>query len=373
MRALRGTYDLLYVAPEQLNSDAFSQLVLSGRISFVAVDEAHCVVDWGRSFRPAYRAIRNYVPDGVQIAALTATATARTRRGIKSVLRLREPVEIVTGFDRPNIRFSVRLNVNRRVTLNSILGSTKAACILYCMTRRSAVLWSSWLNASKIPASVYHGGLDQSDRERGQAEWLGGHTRVMVATSAFGMGIDKADVRTVVHLGMPGSLSAYYQEAGRAGRDGAPADAILLMRAADAVLQKTMIESTYRRQRADTQRQVRIRARRARASALRELREMNRYALGTRCRRQSMLTHFGEFYRPHCGACDNCASDANAGDAARPSDDVAREMIRTIREGQVTWGRLPLMTSTQQRIVSGLVQGNRIAPPIDLDGPIVIC
>ncbi|PEN12886.1 RecQ family ATP-dependent DNA helicase [Longibacter salinarum] len=245
--AEHGRYRLLYVAPERLESDMFEARASRLNVSLLAVDEAHCVSEWGHHFRPAYLKI----PEGRELLdnpptiAVTATATPYVRKDVIEHLELDDPLELVHGFDRPNIVWSVFRTESKKQKVSDVLGGVVGSGIVYASTRRGVNTWTRWLEAQGVSAAGYHGGLESSERSRIQDEWVEGATRVIVATNAFGMGIDKSDVRFVVHVDLPDSIEAYYQEAGRGGRDGKPSYAVLLFQPPDAETQEALIESAH--------------------------------------------------------------------------------------------------------------------------------
>jgi ATP-dependent DNA helicase RecQ len=301
MRGVReGRYRLLYVSPERLageGSDAFLAQLGQGDVSFVAVDEAHCISQWGHDFRPEYRQLarlRDVFP-GVSLHAYTATATARVRRDIASQLALREPIELVGSFDRPNLVYRVLGRAQLKRQLQDVLARHRGhAGIVYCTSRREVDALAAWLCETGIRARPYHAGLADGERARNQDAFLDEHADVVVATVAFGMGIDRSDVRFVVHAGAPQSLEHYQQESGRAGRDGLEAECVLIYSTADFMKWRVMLERNGEL----------TPARRA------LLRDIERYAAAVGCRHKHLLAYFGEVDpRENCGACDFCLDE----------------------------------------------------------------
>ena len=301
-----GRYRLLYVSPERLvgeGSDTFLGLLSSCSIGFVAVDEAHCISQWGHDFRPEYRQLgrlRHLLP-GISLHAYTATATARVRRDIAAQLSLNEPLEFVGSFDRPNLLYRVLPRGTLKRQLQEILERHRGeAGIIYCTSRREVDALAVWLTGVGVPALPYHAGLSDGERSRNQDAFLSERVDVIVATVAFGMGIDRSNVRFVVHAGAPRSLEHYQQESGRAGRDGLEAECVLIYSSADFMKWRIMLQQNGELTDA--------------ATAL--LRQMERYAASVGCRHRHLAEYFGDQY-PHggCGACDYCLNELEpAGD-----------------------------------------------------------
>ena len=320
MRA--GEIDLVYVAPERLLTDAFLDLLDRCKVALFAIDEAHCVSQWGHDFRPEYlqlTVLHTRYPQVPRIA-LTATADAPTRRDIVERLELGQGRVFVAGFDRPNIRYRVATKKNSRGQLEDFLkaGHAGHAGIVYCLSRSKVEETAAWLAGRGIPALPYHAGLDKPVRTAHQDRFLKEDGVVIVATIAFGMGIDKPDVRFVVHLDLPKTLEAYYQETGRAGRDGLPSEAFMLYGLEDVTKLRQLLESSDA---PDAQKQI----------ERRKLEALVGYCETTRCRRQVLLAYFGETLDEPCGNCDACLEPAESIDG---TELVRKALSAVYRTGQ---------------------------------------
>ena len=294
-----NSYKIVYVAPERLNTDSFINLVKDIRISLVAVDEAHCISQWGHDFRPSYLEIPRFINSLKQrpaVAAFTATATKEIIKEIKRLIGLRNPIEVTTGFDRPNLYYQVLKVSNKSKFLIEYLNENfkTESGIVYCATRKSVESLVKILNDKGFSAVGYHGGMNSEERQNNQDEFILGNKRLIVATNAFGMGIDKPDVRFVIHYNMPKNMEAYYQEAGRAGRDGEKSDCILLYSASDIVKQKLMIQNDD----IDPKRQEML---------YKNLQYLVNYCNTNDCLRNQILNYFDEdSASDKCKNCSNC-------------------------------------------------------------------
>ena len=294
-----NSYKIVYVAPERLNTDSFINLVKDISISLVAVDEAHCISQWGHDFRPSYLEIPRFINSLKQrpaVAAFTATATKEIIKEIKRLIGLRNPIEVTTGFDRPNLYYQVLKVSNKSKFLIEYLNENfkTESGIVYCATRKSVESLVKILNDKGFSAVGYHGGMNSDERQNNQDEFILGNKRLIVATNAFGMGIDKPDVRFVIHYNMPKNMEAYYQEAGRAGRDGEKSDCILLYSASDIVKQKLMIQNDD----IDPKRQEML---------YKNLQYLVNYCNTNDCLRNQILNYFDEdSASDKCKNCSNC-------------------------------------------------------------------
>nr|WP_073293520.1 DNA helicase RecQ [Parolsenella massiliensis] len=306
----RGLLNLVYVAPERLADPAFLDVVQSHGLSLLAVDEAHCISQWGNDFRPSYQRICGFIdalPTRPPVMALTATATRQVREDIEGTLGLRDPLRVVASFDRPNLSFAVERPSGKRAKDKALLEFVRAheqsSGIVYCMSRRAVEDVCDMLREQGAAATRYHAGLSPEERDRNQADFIYDRSSVMVATNAFGMGIDKSNVSYVVHYNLPLSLENYYQEAGRAGRDGTKAECLLLYTAGDVHTAEFLLSRTERTDLTPEQLKAMHEADEQR------LRQMVFYATTTDCLRSFILRHFGEEAPAYCGNCGNCLAD----------------------------------------------------------------
>ena len=316
-------YRLLYVSPERLvgdGSDGFIARLAGCGVRFIAVDEAHCISQWGHDFRPEYRQLarlRERFP-GVSMHAYTATATARVRRDIASQLALRDPVELVGSFDRPNLVYRVLPRASLKAQLLDVIKRHEnEAGIIYCSSRKEVDALAAWLSDSGMPALPYHAGLSDQERAANQDAFLSERVDLIVATVAFGMGIDRSNVRFVVHAGAPRSLEHYQQESGRAGRDGLEAECVLISSAGDFVRWKMMLEQNG--ELTDAARTL--------------LKQIERYATGVGCRHRHLASYFGDVYPAgDCAACDACLGELESVPDPVP---IARKILScVVRVGQ---------------------------------------
>ncbi len=327
---MNGAYKLVYVAPERLEGDAFPLLCRNVDISLVAVDEAHCISQWGQDFRPSYLKIENFLeklPYRPPVAAFTATATVRVRNDIEHMLNLRDPVRVVTGFDRPNLYFDVWRGSGRDGALMDLIQQRlDRSGIVYCSTRKNVEMVHELLTSHGVSAARYHAGLPDWERHQSQEDFLYDRKTVMVATNAFGMGIDKSNVSYVIHYNMPMSLEAYYQEAGRAGRDGAPADCILLYSPADISTAQFLIDNSHSNDNLSPEERNAVILEDYKRLAI-----MSDYCNTTRCLRGMILDYFGQEHAPRCGNCGNCLANISNQDITVEAQKIL-SCVRRIRD-----------------------------------------
>lgn len=323
-----GKYKIIYVAPERLCAPAFLGICRNLNISMVAVDEAHCVSQWGQDFRPSYLKIPDFI-DALNsrpvVGAFTATATGAVRDDIKTLLRLVSPLVVTTGFDRPNLFFSVMQPKNKSIELMKLIKERKnESGIVYCSTRKAVEEVCELLQKNGFAATRYHAGLDENERRRNQDDFVYDRTAIMVATNAFGMGIDKSNVSFVIHYNMPKNMESYYQEAGRAGRDGRSADCILLYSAKDVRTNQFLINNSEPNPdlTEDEQEEVRRRDRE-------RLKQMTFYCTTHKCLRKFILEYFGDKGPERCEKCSNCLSNHENTDITVDAQKIMSCVART--------------------------------------------
>lgn len=302
-----GKYKIIYVAPERLLTDGFLDACKKIKISMVAVDEAHCVSQWGQDFRPSYLKIISFVESLANrpiVGAFTATATNDVKEDIKKILRLENPFEITTGFDRPNLFFGVIKSSSKDEKLIDLIRERgDRSGIVYCATRKNVESVCELLCDNGFSAARYHAGLDEYERRKNQEDFVFDRKNIMVATNAFGMGIDKSNVTYVIHYNMPKNIESYYQEAGRAGRDGGEADCILLYSPKDVRLNRFMIENSEGNDELTIEENEQIRER-----DFERLKYVTFYSTTNDCLRGFILRYFGGEKKAYCGKCSNCLS-----------------------------------------------------------------
>lgn len=341
-----GMYKIIYVAPERLLTDGFLEAIQARKVSLVTVDEAHCISQWGQDFRPSYLKIVDFLniltPRPV-VSAFTATATETVRQDIAQILQLRDPLRVVTGFDRPNLRFEVQRPKQKLPALIDLVQQRRdKAGIVYCATRKAVEEVCENLQLNGIAATRYHAGLPDEERRDNQEDFLYDRKTVMVATNAFGMGIDKSNVSYVIHYNMPQSLESYYQEAGRAGRDGAEAECILLYAPGDVQTAKYLIqhpalsgelsqEELEQKQRLDLER----------------LDVMVNYCKTQECLRGYILDYFGQEHESFCGNCSNCSTETEERDIT----DQARMILSCVQRMSAKLGYSLGLTSVVRTLM----------------------
>ena len=347
----QGKYKIIYVAPERLVTESFLQICGSLDVSMVAVDEAHCVSQWGQEFRPSYLNIKKFINSLKRrpiICAFTATATKEVKEDLINLLGLSKPEIVTTGFDRPNLHFEVLKSKQKNAMLLKLLNERKdESGIVYCISRKKVEEVCKLLNKEGVKATRYHAGLKDEERKRNQDDFIYDRKTVMVATNAFGMGIDKSNVSFVIHYNMPKSIENYYQEAGRAGRDGCDADCILMYSANDVRIHKFMMENSdpnpelsedeieFVRQRDEDR-----------------LRQMVFYCTTEQCLRKQILRYFGDKYKETCDNCSNCLSNYKIKDVTIEAQKILSCIIRTKQKYGVKMITDILQGKSSEKIIS---------------------
>lgn len=325
--AARGRYKIIYAAPERLMTDSFLALINQVEISMVAVDEAHCISQWGQDFRPSYLKIAEFIqvlPKRPVIAAYTATATRAVKEDILCILGLQNPFVAVTGYDRKNLCFAVEKPKDKIQALLDYLDKNREKSgIIYCNTRKNVEEIHRRLIQEGYPAVRYHAGLSDEEKKQNQEDFIYDRMPVMVATNAFGMGIDKSNVRFVLHFNMPKDIESYYQEAGRAGRDGEPGECVLYYAGQDVKTNEFLINQQMENEEFDREDMELIRERN-----FERLRKMTFYCFTNECLREYILRYFGEYGGNYCGNCKNCLTEFQDTDVTKEAESILK-LVKT--------------------------------------------
>lgn len=326
--AALGKYKIIYVAPERLVVPEFTELCDKMKISMVAIDEAHCVSQWGQDFRPSYLKIVEFIeslPCRPVVGAFTATATKEVKEDILKILKLNKPLVVTTGFNRSNLFFSVMKPKNKDTTLIDLIKErSEKSGIVYCSTRKAVEEVCELINQNGFSATRYHAGLSENERKENQEDFVFDRKQIMVATNAFGMGIDKSNVSYVIHYNMPKNIESYYQEAGRAGRDGSQADCILLYSPQDVFTNRFLIEKSEDNPELTEEEQYMVREK-----DFERLKQMTFYCTTNDCLRKFILKYFGDKADNYCGKCSNCLTQFETIDITVDTQKILSCIIKT--------------------------------------------
>ena len=340
--AREGRYPIIYVAPERLVTEEFLDFALHVKIAMVTIDEAHCISQWGQDFRPSYLKIVEFIrklPKRPVVSAFTATATKEVREDIVDILQMEEPTVLTTGFDRSNLFFEVKTPKNRYEAVRDYLEAHALdSGIIYCLTRKTVdEVWER-LKEEGFVVTRYHAGLSDAERRKNQEDFIYDRADIMVATNAFGMGIDKSNVRFVLHYGMPKNLESYYQEAGRAGRDGERAECILYYSGQDVITNQVFIDNSRDNEELDSYTRAIVQER-----DRERLKRMTFYCFTNECLRDYILRYFGEYGSNYCGNCGNCQTQFEEVDVT----DIVRSIIGCVHTSRQRYGTTVILDTVR--------------------------